>query len=188
MPDMREREEKIIDAAVRVFSRYGVKRTSMNDIASEAGIARQTLYNAFANKDDVLCAAIRVFADRSMADIQAKLDDIPALGARLDLVFEHLAIVPYDMLSASPNAEGIFDGFNAAGMAEMAESHQRFRQVIEDILEPHAAALAQAGLTPASLSDFVRKSATSAKHDARNRDHLIELLTTLKALVVNVAR
>ena len=48
---MEQREVKIVDAAFRVFSRYGVKRTTMNDIAEEAGLVRQTLYTVYKNKD-----------------------------------------------------------------------------------------------------------------------------------------
>ena len=61
---MRGRDEHIIDAAKRLFLRYGVKRTGMNDIAEEAGISRQTLYKSFANKDAVLQATIRLLADQ----------------------------------------------------------------------------------------------------------------------------
>ena len=53
MSRMNEREKKIIEAAVEVFHRYGVKRASMSDIADEAGVSRQTVYNAFSNKDEL---------------------------------------------------------------------------------------------------------------------------------------
>ena len=46
-----------------MFSRYGVKRTSMVDLAQEAGVSRQTLYNVFRNKDDVLRALIRAYTE-----------------------------------------------------------------------------------------------------------------------------
>jgi AcrR family transcriptional regulator len=43
--DLRDTQHKIVDAAVRCFERYGPQRTSMSDIAEEAGISRRTLYD-----------------------------------------------------------------------------------------------------------------------------------------------
>jgi AcrR family transcriptional regulator len=46
----------IVDAARRLFARYGYRRTSMNDIAREAGLAKTTLYLHYKGKDDILRA------------------------------------------------------------------------------------------------------------------------------------
>ncbi len=89
---MTEKEIHIIEAAFAVFLRYGAKRTSMNDIAQEAGIARQTLYNAFSNKDVVLRATIRLFTERAMVEIEKGLKSCESLGDQLDIVFEQLAV------------------------------------------------------------------------------------------------
>jgi AcrR family transcriptional regulator len=45
--DLRDEKRAIIDAAVRCFERFGPQRTSMSDIADEAGISRRTLYRVF---------------------------------------------------------------------------------------------------------------------------------------------
>ncbi|MEM9104699.1 MAG: helix-turn-helix domain-containing protein, partial [Pseudomonadota bacterium] len=98
---MSKREENIIEAAIRLFIRYGVKRTGMNDIAAEAGIARQTLYNVFANKDAVLQATIRLMADRAAAGIEAGLKDTHDLSEQLDVIFKHIVIDSFELLDAS---------------------------------------------------------------------------------------
>ncbi len=46
--------EAIIDAAVRVFSAKGVSRTTLTDIADEAGVTRGAIYWHFKNKEDLL--------------------------------------------------------------------------------------------------------------------------------------
>jgi len=38
-----DERDKIVDAAIRCFERFGPQRTSMNDIADEAGISRRAL-------------------------------------------------------------------------------------------------------------------------------------------------
>jgi AcrR family transcriptional regulator len=169
-----------------VFSRYGVKRSSMSDIAAEAGIARQTLYNAFSNKDEVLRAMLRLFTERATADIQVGMETASDLGDQLDVVFKHLALNPYEQLHASPHSQDIIGGFNAAGRDEIASADEAFRRIIEKILKPHDTAVRSAGLTTRQLSDFVRTSASAAKHSAETRQHLNQLLEALKVGVQKV--
>lgn len=184
---MSDREEKIIEAAVRLFSRYGVKRTSMNDIAAEAGIARQTLYNAFSNKDEVLQATIRLFSDRACAQIDAGLEATDDLGERLDVIFKHMAIEPFDLLNASPNAEDIVAGFNASSQQEIAAAAERNKVIIAQVMEPYKGAIERSSLTLDQFADFVQRSASGAKYNANNRRHLLRLLAALKVAVLKVA-
>jgi AcrR family transcriptional regulator len=51
------KRSRILDAAQSLFLRYGVKRTSLDDVVREAGIAKGTLYLYF-NFKDALFAAI----------------------------------------------------------------------------------------------------------------------------------
>jgi len=177
---MKEREEKIIEAAIQLFMRYGVKRTSMNDIAEEAGIARQTLYNAFSNKDAVLQATIRLLADRAIAGIEAGLKNTNDLGDQLDVVFKHIAVAPFDLLDASPNSEDIVAGFNASSQSELAAAAERNKAVISRIMEPYTSEIKKSGLTLDQFADFVERSASAAKYNAGNRKHLLSLLAALK--------
>ena len=57
---MNSRTQNILEAAQIVFARYGVSKTTMSDIAREAGVARQTVYNAFATKNEVLREVVRL--------------------------------------------------------------------------------------------------------------------------------
>ena len=184
---MNEREEKIIEAAVRLLSRYGVKRTSMNDIAAEGGIARQTLYNAFSNKDEVLRATIRLFAERATAQIEAGLEKTGELGDQLDVIFRHIAVEPFELLRASPNAEDIVEGFNASSQQEIAAAAEGNRVIIARVLGPFGRAIENSGLTVDQFSDFVQRSASNAKYSASDRKHLLKLLAALKVAVLKVA-
>lgn len=47
----QEKRRRIIEAALRVFSRAGYTDASMDDIATEAGLTKPTLYNHFDNKE-----------------------------------------------------------------------------------------------------------------------------------------
>ena len=50
--------DRICQAALECFLRLGIQRTTMTDIAREAGITRPTLYKHFKNKADVLFTSI----------------------------------------------------------------------------------------------------------------------------------
>lgn len=51
--DAQKTREQLIEAAETVFYRKGVSRTSLNDIAAEAGVTRGAIYWHFKNKHDV---------------------------------------------------------------------------------------------------------------------------------------
>lgn len=179
---MNDREKNILEAAVRAFSRFGVKRTSMTDLCEEAGVSRQTLYNTYKNKDDILRALIRYYTDNAIEEIETGLAGVEDLGDQLDIIFDKMSVAGFDLVQAMPNAEDIIDGFNASGQEELIASAERFRTLIENILSPHHAALSRADLTPADLADFVQRAAKAASAKARDRKHLLKQLATLKQL------
>jgi AcrR family transcriptional regulator len=74
----RHREEKrelIQQAAARVFARQGLERTSVADVAGEAGFSPGSVYNYFTSKEELLFAA--TFAEIDQLEARMR----PALGA-----------------------------------------------------------------------------------------------------------
>ncbi|MEM8788359.1 MAG: helix-turn-helix domain-containing protein [Pseudomonadota bacterium] len=183
---MEDRHAYIIEAAKGLFLRYGVKRTGMNDIAEEAGISRQTLYKAFANKDEVLQATIRLLADKVVLDIEAGLEKVEAVSAQLDVIFKHIVIEHYDFLQSSPNAEDIVAGVSASSQQELEAGALRNTELIVRILQPFSGRIEACGLTLPQYADFVQRSATAAKYNAKSRKHLLEMLTALRVSVLKV--
>ena len=55
------RRDDLLKISARLFSERGFDRTTMRDIAAEAGIQAASLYHHFATKDDILHVAIRDF-------------------------------------------------------------------------------------------------------------------------------
>src|SRR5271163_1996461 len=54
-PTVRER---IYEAAVECFNRNGIRRTSMEDVARQAGVSRPTIYYYFENKQALTVEAV----------------------------------------------------------------------------------------------------------------------------------
>lgn len=59
------RSNTILNAALSVFARYGFKRVSMDDIATEAGMSRPALYLAYANKAAIFQSLAKAMATRA---------------------------------------------------------------------------------------------------------------------------
>lgn len=57
------RRALILDAAIRVFGRFGFRKASIDDLAEAARISRQGLYLHFAGKDELFLAALRKYLD-----------------------------------------------------------------------------------------------------------------------------
>lgn len=53
-----DRSEQLIEIAHQLFGRYGYERTTMDDIAREAGISKGAVYLHFKSKEELLIAAI----------------------------------------------------------------------------------------------------------------------------------
>lgn len=51
--------ERIINTALQMFSRRGIRGITMDDIAASLGISKRTLYEVFADKESLLEACIR---------------------------------------------------------------------------------------------------------------------------------
>lgn len=186
MSPMKKIEATIVEAAIRVFLRYGVKRTTMHDIAIEAGIVRQTLYNVFKNKNDVLKGTISWHVNQSITAIEDGLSSVAELDLKLDVVFDYMVIKPFEQLQTMPHAEDIITGFNEVAKNEISIANEQYRQLIEDMLLPYEAVFLKSDIHITQLSDLIQNSAIGFKHSAKDSNHLKELLTSLKILVISI--
>lgn len=70
-------KDRLLETARHLFLRDGIPSTGINTVTSRAGVARMTLYNNFASKDDLVRAVFEREAERRRAAIlsaQAALD------------------------------------------------------------------------------------------------------------------
>ena len=119
-------EERVIDATLRCIARWGIAKTTLDDIAREADISRATVYRAFPGGKDIILTAVlqhevrrffsetteRLEACDTLADLLAAgmeetrrfVQGHEALGFLLeyetDLVLTHLAMSRLDPVLA----------------------------------------------------------------------------------------
>ena len=73
--------ERILAAAERCIDRHGIRKTTMDDVASEVGLSRPSVYRYFADRDDLLVELIarhaRAINERAQKSIsrQSSLPD-----------------------------------------------------------------------------------------------------------------
>jgi len=84
--DEIQARERLLDAAETCFERWGVVKTTMDDVAALAKVSRATVYRYFAGRDDLVLAVVM----RRAADFYDRLRDV--------------------MARASTFADGIVDG------------------------------------------------------------------------------
>lgn len=65
--------EKLLDSALSAFLDFGIKRTSMGEIARRAGISPATLYRRFESKNDLVEAVGVREAQRYVAEIDERV-------------------------------------------------------------------------------------------------------------------
>ncbi|MBK4348991.1 TetR/AcrR family transcriptional regulator [Lacisediminihabitans changchengi] len=78
-PRQRRSRQLILDAAMSHFVRRGYVGGNMDDLAIEAGVAKRTIYNHFAGKDELFRAVVRRAIGTAEAFVAERVDT--AIGA-----------------------------------------------------------------------------------------------------------
>ena len=185
---MTETEEKILNAAIQTFVRYGERKASMNDIAQAAGVSRQTLYGAFGGKDELIRASIRIVTDRNLAQVRARLEGVTELSEQLDIYFAETIVKSFELLQTAGALEDVISGHNAAGKDEIERSHARHKALIAELLAPYGPGIQKGGLTVERQAHFIVTTVMEFKYGAKKREDLDDLLAVLKANVLSVTQ
>lgn len=84
-PVEQEKKEKILEAAKELFSRYGFKKTTVDEMAEAAGISKRTMYAVFDSKEKILAELVmaEALSFRKGLVSQLKTLDDPAEKLRL---------------------------------------------------------------------------------------------------------
>jgi AcrR family transcriptional regulator len=74
---------RILDAAERLIARLGYQKTTMDDIAAEAGISKRTIYLRFPSKEEVALVTIDRIAERLNERLRALAGSAGSTAQRL---------------------------------------------------------------------------------------------------------
>jgi AcrR family transcriptional regulator len=74
---------RLLDAALAEFSAYGLRRTSMENVAERAGLARSTLYRRFSNKRELARAVAFRQSRTHLVELVRAVEGLPTVEDRL---------------------------------------------------------------------------------------------------------
>jgi len=76
----QEKLESILDTAKKMFARYGLQKTSLEEVARMARVAKATIYNYFGSKDQVYLEVLRREMDEMVEKISSAVaqETLPA--------------------------------------------------------------------------------------------------------------
>lgn len=85
-----ERAERILEAATELVLRWGYDKTTIDDVARHAGVAKGTIYLHWSSREDLFAALLRWERADMVAAVRRQLHEEPA-SATLTGLFVHLA-------------------------------------------------------------------------------------------------
>ncbi len=98
---MGTQEQRVIDAALRCVARWGIGKTTLDDVAREASCSRATIYRLFpGGKDALLDAISRSELDRFFTGLAQRFDEATTLEDLLvsGVVYASNAITGHEAL------------------------------------------------------------------------------------------
>ena len=105
-------QDRILDAAMRVFRRHGFRRSSIEQAAEEAGLTRQALYHHFASKEALFRAVLERLYEQGLAAEIAAAKAAEEAGLELaDILVAEIGARMQSLLASlkdSPHTEELF--------------------------------------------------------------------------------
>lgn len=129
------KEAAILRAAFECFARYGLRRTSMADIAEGAGMSRPALYLHYAGKEDIFNALVRVHFERSEKAVERVLAEPGQAEEILLAAFHAIDGEAVEAMLNSPHADEILSANGPFSQAAVVEAHARITRHIARWIE-----------------------------------------------------
>lgn len=166
-PDLPPKALAILDAAESLFVRFGYRKTSVDDVAREAGIAKGTVYLYFAGKEPLFRAMLSRVNAQTVATAQAAAGRSAPFSERLQGVLQAFYGDLYDRFGSSGYRQELGEVWGSLGRDLADELRQQRSQLLETLLLQAEATgdivLATRGLQASALAETIACAALGAK-------------------------
>jgi AcrR family transcriptional regulator len=122
--------DRIIHATLMLIGERGLGGVTMSAVADGAGVARQTLYNHYADVDSIVAASISQHARESAQQLDAAMRVVEGPGERLAQLIRHIAATTAD----APHALDVRHSLSPAAQASLGEFEAVLDALIAEIL------------------------------------------------------
>lgn len=119
--DTDQARERLIDAAEASFQKYGVMKTTVEDVASMAEVSRATVYRYFSGRDELILGVLLREGGRHLERLRSRIDTAKSFeDAMLTGVLYTLRSIRRDAnlaLLFAPEAAGVTSSIGGASEA-----------------------------------------------------------------------
>lgn len=162
-----ERREALLDAAHAAFARTGFRRTSMEDVAREAGVSRAALYLHFRNKEEVFRSLSERIHREALAGAAAALGEAGPVGERVLRALEAKSLRFVELVAASPHGAELVETSSRVCGDIAAAKEERFAKLLADALRRAAEQgeldLEGAGVSAAAATELLVQASHGIK-------------------------
>ena len=95
---MEQKLVTILEGAIKLFTKYGLRSISMDELALSLGMSKKTLYQYVANKEDLVKKALEYIIDRNSLN---DFEDNPNLNA-IDMLLQISHVVRVETVEMNP--------------------------------------------------------------------------------------
>lgn len=176
---MNDKDLKIAKAGLAQFAKFGMRKTTMQDVADAAGISRQTLYNRVPGKDELLRLVAQHYFHDSIQRCAEAVAGVETLEGALDLMIAHFAVEPWRTIKAMPEAEEIEMATHDVISKEVAEATSQKCALATKVMSRFCNAD-----DGAAIADFLCAALSGIKSSAETEAHLRKLCATLKQSII----
>ena len=161
----------IVLAGLRLFTQYGYRKTSIDDIARAAQVAKRTVYLHFENKAAVFLAILEYIGDqvrqRCAAAERAGGTQVDRLTQLLDAYFG----MGFELFSKSEHMPELEETFSKLARSRIgslnAEYERRLARFLRSLEKAGEIAGPPRGLTVEQIVYILLRAAEGAKRDAK---------------------
>lgn len=143
------RRSRILEVAARLVVHYGANKTTITDIAREAGISVGAVYLEFPSKDDIVLALADSRYDRVLGAMRAAFAGTGSLESRVRKAFDARLAVFLEHCDEGTHGPDLVACSSSPVKTAEARYHEAERALLEEALREGAQA---AGLTLADPS------------------------------------
>ena len=108
----KEKYEAILAAAKQLFGHYGYRRTSIDDIAREACIAKGTVYLYFKSKEEIFRALCQQLLNAVLSSAEEAYGTVGPIEQRLRRMLAAKFDYLFELVHRSPHARELIDAKN----------------------------------------------------------------------------
>lgn len=132
--DLEDARSRLLDAAEDCFARYGLMKTTVEDIAKAASVSRATVYRYFdGGRDELVLGVILRDTDRYLTRVRSRIERQPSLGDAI-VEFVELAV---RSVQRDPSLGRLFNVEEARGTGgQIAGSSVALFEKIETFFTP----------------------------------------------------